>query len=156
MDLIPHRHLPGDPALASVHALIHASFAPMQGRIAPPSSVHLLTPAALETTAASAEVWSLGSPPHACVILTAKTDSLYIGKLATASQARRAGHARRLVDLAAQRAHDLGLPALELQSRVELTEVHAFFRAQAFTEVARTAHAGFKRPTSITFRRLLG
>jgi hypothetical protein len=38
-------------------------------------------------------------------------------------------------------------------ARVELTETHATFRALGFTETGRTAHPGFDRPTSITFRR---
>ena len=50
----------------------------------------------------------------------------------------------------------LHLPVLELQTRVELTENHATFRALGFVEVARTAHPGYDRPTSITFRRPVG
>ena len=63
------------------------------------------------------------------------------------------GLARRLIEHAALRARSLGLPALELQSRVELTENHAAFQAMGFHEVGRTAHDGYAAPTSITFRR---
>jgi hypothetical protein len=48
----------------------------------------------------------------------------------------------------------LGLDHLELQTRVELTENHATFRAMGFVETGRTAHPGYDR-TSITFRRAL-
>ena len=48
-----------------------------------------------------------------------------------------------------------GKPALELQTRIELTGNHAAFRRMGFVETARTAHPGFDRPTSITFRKRL-
>jgi hypothetical protein len=43
-----------------------------------------------------------------------------------------------------------------IAARVELTENHETFRAMGFTvETGRTAHPGYDRPTSITFRRAL-
>ena len=52
-----------------------------------------------------------------------------------------------------QEARVLGLPALELQSRVELGENRAAFAALGFFQVGLTSHPGFDRPTSSTFRR---
>ena len=63
------------------------------------------------------------------------------------------GLARRLIDVAEARAREMGLPALELQSRVELVENQEAFQAMGFQEVGRTAHPGYDRPTSITYRR---
>lgn len=63
---------------------------------------------------------------------------------------------RALMDLAEKRAAALGLGWLELESRVELVEVHAVFKRLGFTEVARTTRKGFKRPTSILFRKVVG
>jgi ribosomal protein S18 acetylase RimI-like enzyme len=140
-------------AFAAVLALIRAAFADMEGRIDPPSSMHALTVEGLAAQAETAEVWAIGHPPAACVILTPKPQTLYIGKLAVAAEHRRHGHARALIALAETRARALGLPALELQTRVELTENHAAFRALGFTETGRSAHPGYSRPTSITFRR---
>jgi hypothetical protein len=51
------------------------------------------------------------------------------------------------------RARALGFPTLELQSRVELVENHAAFTAMGFTQTEATAHAGYGRPTSLTFRK---
>lgn len=134
-------------------ALIRAEFAYMDTRIDPPSSVHALTPETIADQSRTGEVWATGTPPIACVFLTPKPHALYIGKLATAATHRRQGLARTLITLAETRARALHLPALELQTRVELTENHATFRALGFSEVARTAHPGYTRPTSITFRR---
>lgn len=133
--------------------LLQTAFAEMELRIAPPSSVHRLTEAAIAAQAAAGEVWVIGAPPLACVFFTPQPGCLYLGKLAVAEQARRRGLARRLVALAETRARALGLPALELQSRVELAENHAAFAAMGFAETGRTAHAGFAAPTSITFRK---
>lgn len=133
--------------------LIQEAFAYMEGRIDPPSSMHRLTPESIAQQARAAEVWAIGTPPRACVFLTPKDHSLYIGKLAVAKDARRQGLARTLIDLAETRARALGLPTLELETRVELTENHATFRAMGFVETGRSAHPGFDRPTSITFQR---
>jgi GNAT superfamily N-acetyltransferase len=138
---------------AALLVLIRTEFAYMDGRIDPPSSMLALTPEAVAEQARSGEVWAMGKDPVACVFLTPKPRSLYIGKLAVAANHRRQGLSRLLIGLAATRARLLGLPVLELQTRVELTENHATFRALGFVEIARTAHPGFDRPTSITFRR---
>jgi ribosomal protein S18 acetylase RimI-like enzyme len=150
--MTPHRaEDPYDwPALL---ALIRAGFAFMDGRIDPPSSMHTLTPDAIARQAREGEVWAIGHPPVACMFLTPKPGALYIGKLAVAAAHRRRGLARSLIDLAETRARALRLPALELQTRIELFENQSTFRALGFVEVARTAHPGHDRPTSITFRR---
>ena len=142
--------------LAGVLDLIRDAFAYMEGLVDPPSSV-----AALDLTAATAhidtgEVWRIGDPPVGAMFLTPKLGALYIGKLAVVAPRRGDGLARRLIDQAETRARALGLPVLELQTRVELTENHAVFTALGFTRTATTAHAGFSRPTSLTFTRRVG
>jgi GNAT superfamily N-acetyltransferase len=138
---------------ATLLALIRTSFAGMEGRIDPPSSMHDLTPDSIEAHATNAEVWAIGAPPAACVFLTPLPHALYVGKLAVIETHRRKGLARLLIDLAETRARALHLPCLELQTRIELTENHATFQSLGFTEHARTAHAGYASPTSITYRR---
>ncbi len=144
---------PQDPDLREVLRLLQDSFAYMEGRIDPPSSIRDLTLAALAGHCATGEIWVIGAPPHACVLLTPRPGVLYLGKLATAADRRGQGLARRLVACAEDRARSLGLAALELQTRVELTGNHAAFAALGFAEAGRTAHAGHARPTSITLRR---
>jgi GNAT superfamily N-acetyltransferase len=149
--MIPRRVT--DPALwPAVLALLRAEFAYMAGRIDPPSSLDRLTPESLTDQARQGEIWIIGAPV-ACVFLTPKLQVMYIGKLAVAADQRGKGLARRLIDVAEDRARALGLPALELQTRVELVENQAAFQAMGFVEVGRTAHPGYDRPTSITYRR---
>lgn len=133
--------------------LIRAEFAPMEGRINPPSSMQQLTEADLASKARVGEVWVLGTPPRACVVLTVQGDALYIGKLAVDRAFRGQGLARVLINVALKVAQKRKLPYLELETRVELVENQAIFRTMGFTEARRSAHPGFDHPTSITFRR---
>ena len=137
----------------AVLALLHRAFAPMEGVIDPPSSLHRLTAEDIAAQSRSGEVWVIGAPAIACVFLTPKADALYVGKLAVDPSQQGRGHARALIGIAATRARALGLPALELQARVELAANHAAFAALGFTRTGATAHAGYDRPTSYTFRR---
>lgn len=150
--MTPHRcRAPDD--WSALLGLIQGAFAYMDGQIDPPSSMHRLTPESIALHALTHEVWALGTPPVACVFLTPKAGTLYLGKLAVAAGHRGKGHARTLIGLAETRARALGLPVLELETRIELTENHATFRALGFAETGRKAHPGFGRPTTITFRR---
>ncbi|MEM8730539.1 MAG: GNAT family N-acetyltransferase [Pseudomonadota bacterium] len=153
--MTPFRIAPEDAVLADVLALIRVSFAYMDGRIDPPSSVHRLSLERLRDTARDSEIWAMGGPPVACVILTGRPDALYLGKLAVAQAARGTGLARRLVALAETRARALGLARLELETRIELVENQATFARLGFQDVARTAHPGYDRPTSVTMRKTL-
>ncbi len=152
---VPRRLGPGDPALPALLMLIQTSFAYMEGRIDPPSSMHRLALDDLSAQARSAEVWVIEDHDRVvgCVILTPKPGVLYLGKLAVAASHRGRGIARTLVDLAETRARALGLSGVELQSRVELTENHSAFAAMGFRVTAETAHPGYDRPTSVTFHK---
>lgn len=138
---------------AALRELIASAFAGMDGRIDPPSSIHRMTPEDVARQVETGEVWVIGNPPLASVFLTPKAETLYVGKLAVAESARKQGLARLLLETAAERARTLGLTCLELQTRVELSENHATFRALGFVQTGATAHRGHDRPTSLTFRK---
>lgn len=135
-------------------ALLHRAFASMEGVIDPPSSLHNLTAEGIVEQARKGEVWVIGQPALACLFLTQKPNALYLGKLAVDPAHQGRGHARALIDHAATRARTLGLPVLELQTRVELTANHAAFCRMGFAQTAATAHPGYDRPTSLTFQRM--
>lgn len=147
------RHGPDDAELGQILELIRHSFAFMDGRIDPPSSMHRLSRKDVARQCSTGEVWSLGIPPVACGFFSVTPKSLYLGKLAVAQEQRGRGHARTLVDLARRRAETHGLRWLELQSRVELIENHAFYKRLGFVKTGETAHAGYDRATSFTFRK---
>lgn len=150
-NLIPVLLNADDPRLGDTLALIQTAFSPMDGVVDPPSSVHRLTIERLGQHCTQDEVWIIGAAPLACMILTQKPDTLYLGKLAVATQARGQGLARRLVDHATNRARSLGFRTLTLETRIELTQNHATFLALGFEEAGRTRHPGYAKDTSITF-----
>ena len=138
-------------------ALIRKSFAYMDGIIDPPSSARLLTADSLREKAGDETCFLAvdGTRLAGCVFAAERSDALYIGKLAVDPALQSLGIGRALVGAVESLALRMGKPALELQTRIELTDNHAAFRRMGFVEVGRTAHPGFDRPTSITFRKPL-
>lgn len=150
--MIETRHVPDDPALSEVLALIRTEFSYMDGRIDPPSSMHRLALADVARQCIDGEVWSLGTPIVACMFLTVRPDCLYLGKLAVAASERGKGHAARLVGIARHRARAMDLAIVELQTRIELVENHAAFARMGFRKTAESAHEGYDRNTTITMQ----
>lgn len=137
--------------------LLRECFAYMEGRIDPPSSLHGFDEAKLAAKAAEEDlILAFGDGELAgCLFAVPKGAALYLGKIAVRPALQGRGIARRMMDLAEAGARTRGLTAFELQTRIELTENHAAFAALGFEKVAETAHPGFDRVTSVTFRRLL-
>jgi predicted N-acetyltransferase YhbS len=162
-DRLPRRRTPvrltPDDDMAPVLRLIRASFAFMDGRIDPPSSAERLTTDDLVVAAGKGEVWVLRDLKRdpataiACMVLSYAPDHLYLGKVAVDAAFRGTGLARQLIRLAVERTRASGLASVRLQTRVELTENQKAFAALGFTEIGRSAHPGYERPTSITFER---
>lgn len=152
--MTPRRVGPQDD-LSAILTLIRAAFAGMEGRIDPPSSMHALTEGDIARQAVEGEVWSIGEPPLACVFLTPRAGSLYLGKLAVMPGHQGRGLGRRMVRVAEDRARALGLPALELSTRVELVENHAAFRAMGFTQTGSASHKGYDRITTLVLTKAL-
>ncbi|MES0828080.1 GNAT family N-acetyltransferase [Ruegeria sp. SCP11] len=155
-DWSPTRLTADSPTLPEVLRLIRDSFAYMEGRIDPPSSMHRLTDESLRQQAQDEEVWIIGNPPTAVMFLTAKPGRLYLSKLAVDQSRRGQGLARSLVDWAETRARATGHTVLELQTRIELVENHTVFARLGFVKTGETAHPGYNRTTSITMQKRLG
>ncbi|MEM7509214.1 MAG: GNAT family N-acetyltransferase [Pseudomonadota bacterium] len=137
-----------------VLSLLQTAFAGMAGRIDPPSSLETMTAEDLAETARNGLVLLAYDPGLVgCVFLTPRDKVLYIGKLAVAPERQGLGNGRALMHATKIEAQRRGLPALELQTRIELVENHAAFVAMGFRKTGETAHPGFGRPTSITMRK---
>jgi len=142
---------------AALHALLCTEFAYMEPRIDPPSSLAGLGVEDLRVKAMQEDLFVIRRDGVliGCLFGVARKGCYYLGKLAVAASQRGRGHAHALIDAAEIRARALHMPALELQSRVELTENHAAFERMGFVRCAATAHPGYDRATSLTFRRPL-
>lgn len=136
-------------------SLLRESFAYMDTRIDPPSSLAHLSAKDLRAKASQETliVATLDGALVGCAFAAVRSDCVYVGKVAVAEPARRQGVARGLFAVAEALARTQGRGWLELQTRVELVENHRSFAALGFREVARTAHAGYAHPTSVTMRK---
>lgn len=147
--MIPRNHREEDEELGDILKLIQISFAYMEGRIDPPSSMQSLTISDISEHCYSGEVWSLGDPVVACMFLKFKSDALYIGKLAVSENQRGKGIARKMIELADRRAQVHNKNYLELFTRIELTENHLVFSKLGFKKVAEAAHSDYEQSTYI-------
>ncbi len=143
--------------LPALHQLLQGAFAYMDDRIDPPSSLTRMNQDDISAKTQTEDLFVVreGERPVACLFGTERGSIYYIGKLAVAQTHRRKKLASALVSAAARHAQLLGYVALELESRVELVENHAVFARLGFEKVGETAHPGYTRPTSYTFRRPL-
>jgi predicted GNAT family N-acyltransferase len=128
----------------------------METRIDPPSSLANLTTTDIQKHAANEIlllVQDTHSTPIACAFLTQKTNCMYIGKMAVATDHRGKGIAKALFDKSCDLAQSLGHSKLRLQTRIELTENHAIFAHHGFVKTAEGRHPGFNRTTEITMEK---
>ncbi|SOC41000.1 predicted N-acetyltransferase YhbS [Rhizobium subbaraonis] len=132
-------------------AMIRAAFAYMDARIDPPSSAQRLTPATLKEKALSEIVFLAVDDQRlvGCIFCRPEPQRLYIGKLAVVPDRQGDGIGRALLMAAEAEARRLSLPAMRLETRIELTENHARFHAMGFEKTAENRHLGFDRTTSI-------
>ncbi|CVI60347.1 MULTISPECIES: GNAT family N-acetyltransferase [Agrobacterium] len=140
-------------------ALIMSSFAYMDGVIDPPSSAHRLT---LENLAEKARVEIAfvaldGDEIVGCVFCRPEPPAcLYVGKLCVFPKAQGKGIGGMLLEQAEALARELALPALRLETRIELIANHTKFAAWGFVKTAENAHAGYNRTTSVEMTKFLG
>lgn len=145
------------PAGQVLHRLLSQAFAHMEGRIDPPSSMTRLDVRAIETRLGMEDLVVARSGDRIVGCLFAGRDgaNYHLGKIAVIHQMRQRGIARAMVEAAADRATAMGLTALTLQSRIELTENHAAFNAMGFRQTGTFTHPGYDEPTSLVFTRPL-
>src|ERR1019366_3127695 len=107
-------------------ALIHEAFAFQYSRIDPPSSLHRLDAISLAAKAHEETLFLAVAQENVvgCVFAKPKGTALYIGKFAVSPQHQGLGIGRKLLHAAEALAREQGLDALELETRIELTENH--------------------------------
>lgn len=156
-ELAIRRGAEGFEAWDDLLALILSSFAYMNGRIDPPSSALSLSPERLRRKCEEETVFLayLDKRLVGCAFLAKRGDLAYLGKLAVAPDLQGCGIGKQLITEMEHYARISGMNAIELETRIELTENHAAFARLGFREVGRGAHPGYDHPTSITMRKTL-
>ena len=138
-------------------ALILSSFAYMDAIIDPPSSAHRLTVdnLAQKTRDEIAFIALDGEDLQGCIFCKPEATSLYVGKLAVSPLSQGKGVGVALLGQAEEVARDRQLPALRLETRIELTQNHSRFAAWGFVRTAENSHPGYTRVTSIEMTKVL-
>ena len=141
----------------AVLELLHEAFSFMSARISPPSSLHLLTLDSIALKAHSEALFLATARGEivGCVFAAPKPDSLYVGKLAVHPDYQRTGIGQSLMDAVERYAVSEGIEALELNTRIELTENHSTFKAMGYLVTGEHSHEGYDRPTYISMRKAL-
>jgi ribosomal protein S18 acetylase RimI-like enzyme len=142
---------------AGLLALLRQAFASMEGRIDPPSSLHGFDAGKLAAKAAAEDLVLafVDGALAGCLFAAPRDGALYLGKIAVRPDLQDRGLARRMIAVAEASARARGLKALDLQTRIELTENHRAFTALGFEKVGEGSHPGYTRPTDINFRKNL-
>lgn len=140
-----------------VLALITRSFEYMDVIIDPPTSAKRLTAEILKEKSGTNHVFGIfrDGKPVACIFCEPRNDCLYIGKLAIDLDMQGQGFGRKLMARAEALAQTLDYSTVELQVRVELDQNRAYFEHLGYVKTGETAHEGFTRSTSNTFRKWL-
>ena len=139
-------------------ALLHAVFAFQHSRIEPPSALHRFDAKSIAVKAKEEQLFLALDDGElvGCIFARPRAGSLYVGKMAVSPKRQGQGIGRRLMQATEGLARRSGLGALELETRIELTENHETFAALGFVKVSEGAHAGYDRMTFITMRKQLG
>ncbi len=146
--------VPRDIDWEALHSLLISSYAYMDTRIDPPSSLLTMTAEDLERKAADETLIAATSDGAlvGCLFCRVEGEWLYVGKMAVAEQLQGSGIGRLLIGRATCLARKQSLAGLELETRIELVENHQVFMKFGFFKVADQSHKGYSRITSIRMR----
>ena len=134
---------PAHPAdLAAVRELVGAAYAKYADRMdRPPAPLLADYGAAID----AGQVWVLGEPLVALIVLAVHDESLFIENVAVAPAAQGSGLGRMLMDFAEQQARARGLTRLDLYTNEVMTENLAIYAHLGYREVDRRGDDGYRR-----------
>ncbi|WP_161973947.1 GNAT family N-acetyltransferase [Hwanghaeella grinnelliae] len=152
--------------------ILKSAFAGQDGIVDPPSSVTRLT---VEGVIRDAEAGDLltaetrkdPAPPGetsegdivGCLFTKVEEDAdgplLYAYHLAVDPAYQGHGIGHRLFDTVTALAAARQIRRLQIMSRIELKELHAFFTGMGFRQVGTFTHDGYEQPTSLRFEKQL-
>lgn len=140
-----------------LHALLTDAYAPMTGRIDPPSFLTRMSVADVAMKARDEDLFLLrdAGRPVACMFGHGDGRAYEVGKVAVAASHRCQGLARSMMEVAARLGQQRGCRVLRLFARVELTENHVTYRRLGFEITGPFTHPGFHRPTAYILERTL-
>jgi predicted GNAT family N-acyltransferase len=139
---------------SGLHQLLGESFAYMDARIDPPSSLKKFDAEGLKQKAQEENLLVVhdGDELVACAFMKLQADKVYIGKVAVSLGQQGKGIGHRVIEMAREFTRQQGKKILELETRIELVENHKAFSAMGFVKTAETSHPGYDHATAITMQ----
>ena len=152
--------------------ILKSAFAVQDGIVDPPSSVTRMTVEGVIRDAESGDLLTAETVTKemvagdesegtivGCLFTRIEEDAngplLYAYHLAVDPSYQGQGIGHRLFDTVATLAEARRIKRVQIMSRIELTELHAFFTGMGFSQVGTFTHDGFDRPTSLRFEKQL-
>jgi len=94
---------------------------------------------------ASGQVWVLGDPVFAVIVLIGQGEALLVENVAVAPSVQGQGFGRGLMEFAERQALEQGLGKLTLYTNEVMTENLELYARLGFCEVGRCAEGGYRR-----------
>jgi ribosomal protein S18 acetylase RimI-like enzyme len=94
---------------------------------------------------AAGQVWLVGRPPMAAIVLVPAEDYLLVNNIAVHPSAQGQGIGRQLMDFAERQATTAGLGLLTLYTHETMVENIAFYTRLGYRETDRRTDDGFRR-----------
>jgi len=138
--LIPRRGTESD--LPSVRKVVASAYARYRDRMDRPPAPVLND---YRAATASGQVWVLGDPVFAVIVLIGQGEALLVENVAVAPSAQGQGFGRGLMEFAERQAIEQGLGKLTLYTNEIMTENLELYARLGFCEVGRCAEGGYRR-----------
>lgn len=152
--------------------ILKSAFAVQDGIVDPPSSVTRLTVEGVIRDAESGDLLTAETVTRemqtgeasegtivGCLFTRVEEDAngpfLYAYHLAVDPSYQGQGIGHRLFDTVATLAEARRLNRVQVMSRIELKDLHAFFTGMGFRQIGTFTHDGFDHPTSLRFEKQL-
>lgn len=127
------------PAVTDLNAAAYAKYSDRMDQ--PPGPVqHDYSP-----EIAVGQVWLVGQPPVAVIVLVPAEDHLLINNIAVHPGAQGHGIGRQLMEFAERQAAKVGLSCLTLYTHETMVENIAFYTRLGYRETDRRTDSGFRR-----------
>jgi ribosomal protein S18 acetylase RimI-like enzyme len=141
-DLSQHPRPATEADLLAIRPVIVAAYARYRDRMnRPPAPV--LTD--YSDAIAAGQVWVLGDPVTAVLVLIPEQDSLLVENVAVSPAAQDTGLGRRLMEFAERQASSRGLSRLTLYTNEIMTENLAIYARLGYRETVRRTEDGYRR-----------
>jgi GNAT superfamily N-acetyltransferase len=140
-----------------LHNLLCRAFGEYEGRLDPPSGVHLETSSSLaeRLRRGGALVCEAGTAAVGCAFYEPGAGFLYVGRFGVVPERRGTGIGALLLEAAERHAPGYGFTTVRLNVRIALEGLRAYYEARGYAPIAYHAHVGYASPTYVEMEKEL-